>query len=326
MTDNGLRIVYMGTPEFAVYPLAQLIENGYNVVGVVTNPDKPAGRGQKLQESAVKEYSVKQGLPILQPEKFKDDDFLKVLKSWNADLNIVVAFKMLPQVVWNMPRLGTMNLHASLLPDYRGAAPINRVIMNGEDVTGVTTFLLNHGMDTGSLLLQKRVAIGESMTAGELHDELMIKGASLLTESIDLLASGNYRMIKQDEVLHGRVPKMAPKIFKEDMKINWKQKLGVIYNQVRGLSPFPAAWTELRNTINGEIVLLKIFKVTRSYNNNDIKFANPQLKTDYKTYLEILLPEGSLFIEELQISGRKRMKIQEFLRGFRPDNYEIIDS
>ena len=255
---EGLRIVYMGTPDFAVLPLKKLVESGCHVVGVVTNPDKPAGRGQQLQESAVKKYAREAGLKILQPEKFRNEDFLKELADLQADLQVVVAFKMLPEVVWNMPRLGTVNLHASLLPDYRGAAPINWVIMNGEKETGVTTFLLKHEIDSGNIIFQEKVEIPEEMTAGELHDLLMCKGADLLLETVDAIALGDYPLVDQSALLGGREPIHAPKIFKDDMKIDWKRPLESIYNHIRGLSPFPTAWTELFITISGDCPLFRL--------------------------------------------------------------------
>ena len=220
MPSHKLRIVYMGTPDFAVLPLKRIIEAGFQVVGVVTNPDKPAGRGQQLQESAVKKYAREIGLKILQPEKFRDPDFLQALAELKADLQLVVAFKMLPEVVWNMPPLGTVNLHASLLPDYRGAAPINRAVMNGETCSGVTTFLLKQEIDTGNIIFQEKVEIGEEMTAGELHDELMEKGADLLLKTVQAMEAGDYPLTDQCGLLRGREAVLAPKIFKEDMKKN----------------------------------------------------------------------------------------------------------
>ena len=233
MTKEQLRIVYMGTPDFAVYPLKHLVENGYQVVGVVTNPDKPAGRGQQLQESAVKKYAKEVGLKIMQPVKFRDPEFLEELASLKADLQLVVAFKMLPEVVWSMPPLGTVNLHASLLPDYRGAAPINWAVINGEKYSGVSTFLLKHEIDTGNIIFQEKVDITDEMTAGDLHDSLMEKGATLLLKTVDAIASGDYPLIDQNELLNGRTPIHAPKIFKEDMWVDWNSTLDTIYNRIR---------------------------------------------------------------------------------------------
>ena len=232
MPEHNLRIVYMGTPDFAVLPLKKLVEAGYEIVGVVTNPDKPAGRGQQLQESAVKKYAREVGLKILQPERFRDEGFLKELVDLKADLQLVVAFKMLPETVWDMPRLGTVNLHASLLPDYRGAAPINRAVMNGETCSGVTTFLLKHEIDTGNIIFQEKVEIGEEMTAGELHDELMEKGAELLLKTVQAMETGDYPLLDQEGLLRGREAVHAPKIFKEDMKIRWDGELESIYNHI----------------------------------------------------------------------------------------------
>ncbi len=249
----------MGTPDFAVYPLKKLVEAGIQVVGVVTNPDKPAGRGQNIQESAVKKYALEAGLKILQPEKFRNEEFLKELAALKADLQLVVAFKMLPEVVWDMPPLGTVNLHASLLPDYRGAAPINWVIINGEKHSGVTTFLLKHEIDSGNVIFQEKVDIPEDMTAGELHDELMVKGADLLLRTVRAIENGEYPLVDQSNLLQGREAIHAPKIFKEDMRIDWNRPLDVIYNHIRGLSPYPAAWTEIRNCSTGIVIALKIF-------------------------------------------------------------------
>ena len=281
---EGLRIVYMGTPDFAVLPLKKLVESGYQIVGVVTNPDKPAGRGQQLQESAVKKYAREAGLKILQPEKFRDEYFLNELADLKADLQLVVAFKMLPEVVWGMPRLGTVNLHASLLPDYRGAAPINWAIMNGEKVSGVTTFLLKHEIDSGNIIFQEPVEVTDEMTAGDLHDLLMEKGADLLLKTVDAIAAGNFPLIDQTELLKGREPIHAPKIFKEDMRVDWHQPLQKIYNHIRGLAPFPAAWMELQHLVSGHTCLLKIFraeKVCRPANHPVCEILTDVKKTFY---------------------------------------------
>ncbi|MCQ4873408.1 MULTISPECIES: methionyl-tRNA formyltransferase [Odoribacteraceae] len=315
-----LRIVYMGTPDFAVYPLQKLLEAGHHVVAVVTNPDKPAGRGQKIQESPVKKFAVEKGIPVLQPERFRDERFLADLRAFRADLQLVVAFKMLPEVVWNMPPLGTVNLHASLLPDYRGAAPINWAVINGETCSGVTTFLLKHEIDTGNLIFQERVEIGETMTAGELHDQLMYTGADLLVKTVEAMASGEYPLQDQTGLLAGREPKHAPKIFKEDMKVDWTLGLDMIYNRIRGLSPFPTAWTELKNKKTGETVSLKIFvteRIPKEYT-GDVTLA-----TDNKTFLDVLVKGGAIRIKELQLSGKKRMKTDEFLRGFHVEDYTL---
>ncbi|MCC8173403.1 MAG: methionyl-tRNA formyltransferase, partial [Odoribacter sp.] len=245
MPKHNLRIIYMGTPDFAVYSLKRILEEGYQVVGVITNPDKPAGRGKKIQESPVKQFALQHGLNVLHPEKFKNLEFLQQLADLKADLQIVVAFKMLPEQVWNMPPKGTVNLHASLLPDYRGAAPINWAIMNGEKITGISTFLLNHQIDTGKIIFQQKVEISEEMTAGELHDILMKEGAEILIKTIEAISNNDYPQMEQENLLKGKTPILAPKIFKEDMKIDWKKDIDTIYNHIRGLSPFPTAWTEL---------------------------------------------------------------------------------
>ncbi len=315
-----LRIVYMGTPDFAVYPLQKLLEAGHQVVAVVTNPDKPAGRGQKIQESPVKKFAMEKGIPVLQPERFRDEHFLAELKNYQADLQLVVAFKMLPEVVWNMPPLGTVNLHASLLPDYRGAAPINWAVMNGEEYSGVTTFLLKHEIDTGNLIFQERVEITPDMSAGELHDKLMYTGADLLVKTVNAMADGNYPLLDQDHLLAGREPKSAPKIFKEDMKVDWTANMDTIYNHIRGLSPFPTAWTELKNNKNGEVVSLKVFKAERLTRKQNECVA---LSTDGKSFLDIHVKDGVIRIKELQLSGKKRMKTEEFLRGFHIEDYSL---
>lgn len=311
----------MGTPDFAVLPLKKIIEAGYEVVGVVTNPDKPAGRGQKMQESAVKKYALENGLKILQPEKFRNEQFLQELTELKADLQLVVAFKMLPEVVWNMPPLGTVNLHASLLPDYRGAAPINWAVMNGEKESGVTTFLLKHEIDSGNIIYQQKVKISESMTAGELHDELMSVGAELLVKTVDALESGDVSFIEQNQLLGGREPISAPKIFKEDMKIDWTKEVHSVYNHIRGLSPFPTAWTELIHKETAAVFPLKIFKtekIVREHQN-----AVGTIVTDGKKTFDIYVEDGMIRVIELQLSGKKRMGVEEFLRGFRLEEYLI---
>ncbi len=321
MQKRNLRIVYMGTPDFAVYPLKKLVEAGVQVVGVVTNPDKPAGRGQNLQESAVKKYALQAGLKILQPEKFRNEEFLKELAALKADLQLVVAFKMLPEVVWDMPPLGTVNLHASLLPDYRGAAPINWAIINGEKHSGVTTFLLKHEIDSGNVIFQEKVDIPEDMTAGELHDELMVKGADLLLRTVQAIEKEEYPLVDQSSLLQGREAIHAPKIFKEDMKINWNSPLDVIYNHIRGLSPYPAAWTEIRNRSTGVVTALKIFKTEKiRCPHNRITGS---VETNGQTTFDIYVPDGIVRIVELQLSGKKKMKTEEFLRGFRLEEYQL---
>lgn len=321
MSNHSLRIVYMGTPDFAVLPLKKLVEAGHNIVGVVTNPDKPAGRGQQLQESAVKKYALQAGLKILQPERFRDENFLKELAGLKADLQLVVAFKMLPECVWNMPPLGTVNLHASLLPDYRGAAPINWAVINGEKISGVTTFLLKHEIDTGNIIFQEKVTITDEMTAGELHDELMLKGAVLLLKTVQAIEADSYRLVDQTALLEGREAIHAPKIFKEDMKVNWNNPLESIYNHIRGLSPFPAAWTELQHNTSGTLLTLKIFKTEKLSRQHDHKVGD--IITDGKKTFDVFVNGGLLRIRELQLSGKKRMSTEEFLRGFRLEEYHL---
>ncbi len=272
----------MGTPDFAVEPLKQLVEKGYNIVGVVTNPDKPAGRGQKLQESAVKKYALSQNLNILQPDKFRDESFLRELKKLNADLQIVVAFKMLPEIVWDMPQIGTFNLHASLLPQYRGAAPINWAIINGENNTGVTTFFLKHEIDTGNIIFQEEVQINENDDAGSIHDKLMLKGASLIIKTVDAIRTGKYPQLNQNDLVKaGTIIQHAPKIFKDDCKINWNQDINAIHNLIRGLSPYPAAWTEMIN--NTEEIQLKIFKSEKETSNHSYPIG--KIISDQKSFL-----------------------------------------
>lgn len=308
-----LRIVFMGTPDFAVAPLKALLDSGHNIVGVVTNPDKPAGRGRKIQESAVKKFAVENGLKVLQPEKFRNEKFLADLKELNADLQVVVAFKMLPEVVWDMPRIGTINLHASLLPHYRGAAPLNWVIINGEKKTGVTTFLLKHEIDTGNILFREEVEIGDDETIGELHDKMMVIGSKLLVKTVDALESGDYTFTSQESLLNGEEPKHAPKIFKEDCKLNWENDIKDIYNLIRGLSPYPAAWSVFENQ-DGDTVNVKIYKARKELSDTACKPGT--FISDEKTYLKVAVNGGYLFIDELQMAGKKRMLIQDFLRGF----------
>ena len=313
MNKESLRIIYMGTPDFAVLPLKTLVENGYNIVGVITNPDKPAGRGQKLQESAVKKYAQEVGLNILQPEKFRNEEFLQALKNLKADLQLVIAFKMLPEVVWNMPRLGTVNLHASLLPAYRGAAPINWAIINGEKKTGLTTFLLQHEIDTGNVLFRQEVEISDNMTAGELHDELMIQGAELIIKTVDAMIKGDYPLISQESLTTGNECTQAPKIFKDDMKIDWSKDINQVYNHIRGLSPFPAAWTELKNTDTGETISMKVYQSSKIL---DTTITKGGIIRSTRETLEISAIGGWIKLEEIQLAGKKRMKTEDFLRGF----------
>ena len=313
MTKDELRIVYMGTPEFAVASLDALVSGGYNVVGVVTMPDKPAGRGYKVQFSAVKEYALAHNLPLLQPEKLKDEQFLEELKALKADLQIVVAFRMLPEVVWNMPPMGTFNLHGSLLPQYRGAAPINWAIINGEKETGVTTFFLQHEIDTGDLILQKKIAIHRTDNAETIHDQLMVLGAQTVVETVDCILDGTAPKMPQPEVAE---LKMAPKIFKETCKINWNSDCESIYNFVRGLSPYPTAWSELMND-NREPIPMKIYAVTTEQTSHT--YTHGTIITDGKKELKVACKDGFVIIQSLQLSGKKRMNSDEFLRGYKID-------
>ena len=259
MKKEDLRIVYMGTPDFAVESLRCLVEGGYNVVGVITMPDKPAGRGHKLQFSPVKQYALEHSLPLLQPEKLKDEAFVEALREWKADLQIVVAFRMLPEVVWNMPRLGTFNLHASLLPQYRGAAPINWAVINGDTETGITTFFLRHEIDTGEVIQQVRIPIADTDDVGIVHDKLMMLGGKQVTETVDAILNDAVKPIPQEEMAVVGELRPAPKIFKDTCRIDWNQPVKRIYDFIRGLSPYPAAWSELVQP-DGEAVVMKIFE------------------------------------------------------------------
>jgi len=302
-----MKIIFMGTPQFAVASLDALIKAGCDVIAVVTAPDKPAGRGQKLNESAVKQYAVANGIKVLQPEKLKDPEFLEKLKSLHADLQVVVAFRMLPEVVWNMPPRGTINLHASLLPQYRGAAPINWVLINGEKESGVTTFFLKHEIDTGDILFTEKITLTGNETAGDLHDRLMNKGAGLLVKTVKGVESGRYNEHPQSALLDGVELKHAPKIFKEDCLIDWQQPAESIYNKIRGLSPYPTAYTFLNDKI------LKVFNAT-------FETAEPGMQpgsflTDNKTYLKFAAPDGYVHLTDVQLEGKKQMDIAQFLRG-----------
>jgi methionyl-tRNA formyltransferase len=321
MDGKQLRIVFMGTPDFAVRSLKQLVENDYNIVGVITAPDKPAGRGNQISESAVKKYALENGLKILQPEKLKNPDFIAELKNLNADLQIVVAFRMLPETVWAMPRLGTFNLHASLLPQYRGAAPLNWAIINGETETGVTTFLLDHEIDTGKILFSERTTIGENETVGDIHDRLMVIGAQLILKTVDALAEELVKPKHQEALIQNSLElKHAPKIFKEDCRIVWRKDAESIRNLIRGLSPYPTAWTIFRNKQTGFESDVKLF-----FSDKEISGNMPEpgsINSDGKTFLKIACADGWIHIADLQLAGRKRMKIDEFLRGFQhPESY-----
>jgi methionyl-tRNA formyltransferase len=314
MKNKELRIVFMGTPDFAVASLKALVDGGYNVVGVITAPDKPAGRGNQLTQPAVKKYAVENNLKVLQPEKLKNPEFLAELKNLKADLQVVVAFRMLPEVVWNMPPMGTFNLHGSLLPQYRGAAPLNWAVINGETKTGVTTFLLDHEIDTGKILFKCETPIGENETVGEVHDRLMEIGAKLVVETVDAIAEWNIQPIPQAELIEGTAIKHAPKIFKEDCKIDWEKDAESIRNLIRGLSPYPAAWTNMVHIETGNEIQTKLFFAQKK---DSIKNASPgTIETDRKTFMNVACKNGWLQITDLQIAGKKRIKTEEFLRGF----------
>ncbi|WP_306552292.1 methionyl-tRNA formyltransferase [Daejeonella sp.] len=303
-----MKIVFMGTPDFAVASLNALLEAGFDLVGVITAPDKPAGRGQKINESAVKQFAVEKGLKILQPVKLKDPEFIQELRSLNADLQVVVAFRMLPEIVWNMPVKGTINLHGSLLPQYRGAAPINWAIINGEKESGVSTFFLKQEIDTGDILFAEKVNIEGKDTAADLHDKLMIVGAKLLVKTVKAIELNDYKEIPQD-INKGETLKSAPKIFREDCQINWNQPAMTIYNHIRGLSPYPAAFCLFQEKT------LKIFQVEVNYSKHTLETGSFQ--TDHKTTLQFACADGFISVLELQLEGKKKMKIDEFLRGIR---------
>jgi methionyl-tRNA formyltransferase len=314
MRKEDLRIVFMGTPTFAVESLKALVENGYNVVGVITTPDKPAGRGYRMQASEVKKYALEHDLLLLQPEKLKNEVFLNELQQLKADLQIVVAFRMLPEVVWNMPRLGTFNLHASLLPQYRGATPINWAIINGEKETGVTTFFLSHEIDTGKIIFREKMPINDDDNAGTLHDKLMKLGAELVLKTVDAVLENSIDTIPQSELISDEtILKPAPKIFKETCRINWGDTAENIYNLIRGLSPTPTAWTELILPDQSALTL-------KIYNSEIVRSENHKtpgtIISDSKNYMDIATREGYLRILDLQIAGKKRLNIKNFLNGF----------
>ena len=315
MEKKDLRIVYMGTPEFAVESLKRLVEGGYQVVGVITMPDKPMGRhGSVLQPSPVKQYAVSQGLKVLQPEKLKDENFLAELRDLKADLQIVVAFRMLPEVVWNMPRLGTFNLHASLLPQYRGAAPINWAVINGETETGITTFFLKHEIDTGEIIDQVRVPIADTDNVEIVYDKLMHLGGDLMVKTVDAILEGNVKTIPQEQLAAATELRPAPKIFKETCRIDWQAGVKKVYDFVRGLSPYPAAWTELHQG-DAAPLALKIFETEKVFVAHNLKPGSSV--TDKKTYFQIASTDGFVKVLSLQLAGKKRMEVADFLRGYR---------
>ena len=314
MKKEELRIVFMGTPEFAVESLKALVEGNYNVAGVITMPDKPAGRGHKIQYSAVKEYALSQNLPVLQPEKLKEEAFLDELRNLKADLQIVVAFRMLPEVVWNMPKFGTFNLHASLLPQYRGAAPINWAIINGEKETGATTFFLSHEIDSGKIILQKKIEILNDDNAGTIHDKLMVLGAGMVTETVDLLLEDKIDAVPQEKLLSPETElKSAPKIFRETCQLDFGMTVGNAHNFVRGLSPYPAAWAELKFPEQAETLVLKIFETKPEITAHNLKPGT--FLSDGKKEAKIALTDGYLHLINIQTPGKKRMNTGDYLRG-----------
>ncbi|WP_299135049.1 methionyl-tRNA formyltransferase [uncultured Tenacibaculum sp.] len=311
---RDLRIVFMGTPDFAVTILEHLVTNNYTIAGVITAVDKPAGRGRKLNQSAVKKYALSQNLPVLQPKNLKSEEFQAELKDLNANLQIVVAFRMLPKSVWAMPKYGTFNLHASLLPEYRGAAPINWAIMNGESKTGVTTFFIDDKIDTGEIILQNETSIREDETVGELHDKLMLLGASLVKETVDLIAKGDVKTTKQPELEE----KSAYKLYPHNCKIDWSKSLNDIYNHIRGLNPYPAAWTTINN--NEEEITAKIYSVSKEFLSHD--YNNGKIITT-KSTLKIAVKDGFLIINEIKLSGKKLMDSRSLLNGYQFSNEAI---
>lgn len=318
MKKEDLKIVYMGTPDFAVEPLQKLVEGGYNIVGVITMPDKPIGRHQnELSASPVKKYAVEQGLRVLQPAKLKDPDFIEELRSLHADLQIVVAFRMLPEVVWNMPPYGTFNLHAALLPQYRGAAPINWAIINGDTETGITTFFLDHDIDTGNIIQRVPVPILDTDNVEDVHDKLMHLGGDLVLETVDNIIANNVHPIPQSKFTTNEPLRPAPKIFKETCRIDWTKDVKRTYDFVRGLSPYPAAWTELSH--NNKTSVLKIYATKKEF--CDVAEPIGSIITDGKTYFKVAQSNGYQHLLTIQLAGKKRMQIVDFLRGFHVDSH-----
>ena len=310
--ENKIRIAYFGTPEFAASQLEAILGAGYEVAVVVTMPDKPAGRGRKIQYSDVKKTALEHNLPLLQPERLKDQEFLKQLASYQANLFIVVAFRMLPAVVWQMPDLGTFNLHASLLPQYRGAAPINFAIINGETETGLTTFFLNEEIDKGAIIMREKVSIRPDETAGELHDELMLLGNKVVVETIKKIEKGDVKALPQEELYENQILKPAPKITKEFCNVDWNQNCQTVYNHIRGLSPYPAAHTQLISE-KGETIDLKVFSTKIELCQTGLPVSS--VVTDNKKHLKIALRDGFISLTNVQQSGKKAMPIDDFLRG-----------
>ena len=317
MEKKDLRIVFLGTPDFAVESLSRLVEGGYNIVGVVTMPAKIAGRGHKMFQSPVKEYAVAHGLKLLQPVNLKDESFVEELRSLKADLQIVIAFRMLPEVVWNMPPMGTFNLHASLLPKYRGAAPINWAVMNGDKETGVTTFFLKQEIDTGDIIQQRKIEISRTDNVGDIHDRLMMLGADMVIETVEAILDGSVKPISQDELCNqGIEATPAPKIFKDTCLVDWNKPAEQVYNHIRGLSPYPAAWTVITDGTNE--YSFKIFQTSEPI--NDVKLNPGELRFDSK-HLMIGCADGALEVLSMQLSGKKRMAPSDFMRGFNLAGY-----
>jgi len=307
---NKLKIVYMGTPGFAVEPLKQLLEDNQKILAIITAPDKPAGRGKKISESEVKTFAKDLNIKILQPTNLKSPDFISELKSLNADLFVVVAFRMLPKEVWQIPKFGTINLHASLLPDYRGAAPINHAILNGDTETGLTTFFINEEIDTGNIIFQTKCEILESDNAGTLHDKLMNLGGKLLVKTVNSIANGTAKSIEQDSLKTDKL-RQAPKLNKEFCKLDFNNSAEELHNKVRALSPYPAAWFELTNTEN----TIKVFETSYEINKHNLEIG--KIISDNKNEIKIAVKDGFLLIHELQMSGKKRMKTKDFLNGYK---------
>lgn len=323
MEKKDLRIVFMGTPEFAVESLKSLVEGGYNVVAVVTQPDKPVGRHQDtLQAPPVKQYALEQGLPVLQPVKMKDPEFVEQLRGFRADLQVVVAFRMLPEVVWAMPRFGTFNLHAALLPQYRGAAPINWAIINGDTETGITTFFLDHEIDTGKVIQRVKVPILDTDNAEDIHDKLMHLGASLVVETVDNIINNRVNPIPQSELTTDEPLRSAPKIFKETCNINWNLGVKKVYDFIRGLSPYPAAWTTLVH--GGKRQVVKIYASHKEFCEQTVETG--KVVSDGKTFFKIALQDGFLHLDTIQLAGKKRMEIVDFLRGFHLSGDERVEA
>ena len=315
-----MKIIYYGTPQFAVEPLEVLMKNGFVPAAVVTSPDKPAGRGLKTTASDVKQFALSNGLKILQPEKLSDESFITELNALQPDLQVIVAFRKLPEVIWRMPPLGTINLHASLLPNYRGAAPINHTIINGEKETGVTTFYINEKIDTGKIILQEKVPIEENDTAGTLHDKLMHAGSALLLETVKQIQKDNIQIIEQNNLVSDfSMLYDAPKLSREFCRINWNQSPLKIFNFIRGLSPVPSAWTEISN--GGSPSRLTIFSSKKETESHT--FETGKIISDNKSFLKAAVPGGYIHFMEVQLAGKKRMRVEEFLRGFNTENYFV---